>query len=93
MTTRIDLAEAHRLLSALERDLHRVETGEGDIEALREEVSQLAALLASPSPDSAKVHEGLHGVHGSLGEFSDTAVGGTARLADYVARIGRMLGM
>jgi hypothetical protein len=91
--SRIDLAEAHRLLSALERDLHRVEEGEGDVSALREEVKALAELLENPSADRSEVHEGLHAVRGRLDDFTDTAVGRTARLADYVARIGRMLGM
>lgn len=90
---RIDLAEAHRLLSALERDLHKVEAGQGDVSALREEVKALAAALESPSPDHGQVRQGLHSMHGTLSGLADTAAGGTLRLADYLARIGRMLGM
>jgi hypothetical protein len=89
----IDLAEARRLLLALERDLHQMEEGRGDVSAVREEVRALATLLESPSADELRMHERLRSVHGRLGEVSDGGVTRTARIADYVARIGRMLGM
>lgn len=90
---RIDLIEAHRLVSMLEQDLQRVEEGQGDLSALREEAKALSALLASPSPDHGRVAQDLHAIHGSLVDVADTAVGRTARVADYITRIGHMLGM
>jgi hypothetical protein len=91
--SRLDLREAHRLVSALERDLEKVESGAGDVAALREEVRALAALLESPSADPAHVSRQLHTMHANRSELIEGALGSTLKGADYVSRIGRMLGM
>lgn len=85
----VDLDEVARLVAALERDLAKVRAGSGDVDTLRGEVAQLRQALAAPETARDEVHEGLHGIRALLQKaeselFTD---------ADYVARIGRMLGM
>ena len=86
---RIDLEEVSRLVAALERDLEKVRTGAADIDTLRGEVTQLRRALASAAPAQGEVHEGLHGIRALLQKAEDELFAD----ADYVARIGRMLGM
>jgi hypothetical protein len=50
-------------------------------------VAQLREALDSPTPAHGEVHEGLHGIRALLQKAED------GLFADYVARIGRMLGM
>jgi hypothetical protein len=85
----IDLEEVSRLVAALEQDLEKVRAGAGDIDTLRGEVAQLREALASPAPAQGEVHEGLHGIRALLQKAEDELFAE----ADYVARIGRMLGM
>ena len=89
----IDLAEVHRLVEALERDLRRIDQGEGDVATLREEVRALGeALDRTAHPHEVAVQ--LHAVHGQLDDLSTTPIGrGTLKAAEYLARIGRMLGL
>jgi cell division septum initiation protein DivIVA len=83
----VDLDEVSRLVAALERDLEKVRSGAEDVETLRSEVAQLREALDSPAPAHGEVHEGLHGIRALLQKAED------GLFADYVARIGRMLGM
>ncbi len=85
----VDLEEVARLVAALERDLEKARSGQGDLDTLRGEVAQLRAALASPTPAHGEVHEGLHGIRALLQKAGDELFAD----ADYVARIGRMLGM
>jgi phage gp16-like protein len=85
----VDLDEVARLVAALERDLAKVRAGSGDVETLRGEVAQLRQALAAPETAHGEVHEGLHGIRALL----QKAEGELFTDADYVARIGRMLGM
>ena len=90
----IDLAEVHRLVEALERDLHRIDQGEGDVATLRDEVRALAEVLDRPSAHPQDVAVQLHAVHGQLDELATTPIGrGTLKAAEYLARLGRMLGL
>jgi hypothetical protein len=83
----VDLDEVSRLVAALERDLEKVRSGAEDVDTLRSEVAQLREALDSPTPAHGEVHEGLHGIRALLQKAED------GLFADYVARIGRMLGM
>jgi hypothetical protein len=92
----IDLAEVAGLIEALERDLAKVRQGSGDVATLRGEVEQLRAALQSPGDAADKVqevHEGLHGIRTLIHKVGDELVGDALKGADYVARIGRLLGM
>lgn len=88
----IDLAELTRLVEALERDLQKVRAGSSDLDSLRGEVEQLRALLHAPS-EPEELHEGLHGVRSVLKRVENELVGDALTASDYIARIGRMLGM
>lgn len=83
----VDLNEVKRLIQALEADLARVQAGTGDYSALEAEVEALRQALHAP--DDAHVRERLHGLHRFLDDAADTAFKGS----QYIADIGRMLGM
>jgi hypothetical protein len=85
----VDLEEVSRLIAALERDLEKARAGDGDIDTLRREVAQLRAALDAPAPTHGDVHDGLYGIRTLLQKAEDEFFAD----ADYVARIGRMLGM
>lgn len=92
-STGVDLREVTRLVEALENDLKKVqEGGTAELEALRSEVEQLRAVLQSPS-EGRELHEGLHGIRSLLHRLENELVGDALTASDYIARIGRMLGM
>jgi len=89
----VDLARVTQLVQALERDLAQVQAGSADVETLRSEVEQLRTALDSPGVAHGEVHERLHGIRALLHRAEDELVGDTLGVSDYLARIGRMLGM
>jgi hypothetical protein len=88
----VDLDEAARLVEALEHDLARLKSGRGDLDHLRADVEQLRAALASPQPHD-EVHGGLAGLREKLHGASDELLSDAIKAGDYIARIGRLLGM
>ena len=86
----IDLAEVRRLVAALESDLGQVQSGSKDVQALRDEVEALRAVLHA---DVAEVGPQLQKVHSSLGDMIDSIEAAAIVPADYIARIGRLLGL
>ena len=92
-TTSIDLAEVERLVAALERDLQAVRAGHGDLAPLRAEVEQLRAQLAQTDAAPAAMHDRLHGVRAALANVGDELFTDAVKGSDYLARIGRILGM
>lgn len=88
-TPPIDVDEVARLVAAIERDLEHVQAGRADLQALRDEVRALGALLDTSAADHA-MGEGLQQVHRRL---TDIAVEDGFKAADYLARIGRMLAL
>jgi hypothetical protein len=88
----IDLQEAARLVDALEQDLAQLKIGRGDLEHLRVDVEQLRAALASTRPNE-EVHGGLAGLHKKLHAATDELLTDAVKAGDYLARIGRLLGM
>jgi len=89
----VDLERVTRLVEALERDLAQVNAGSADVETLRGEVEQLRAALNAPGVAHEEVHERLHGIRALLHRAENELVGDTLGVSDYLARIGRMLGM
>ncbi len=87
----IDLKEASRLVDALEQDLAQLKTGHGDLEHLRADVEQLRVTLASSRPQD--VHGGLAGLREKLHAAGDELLDDAIKTGDYIARIGRLLGM
>ncbi len=90
---RIDLNEAERLVEALERDLARARRGEVDVGDLRGEVEQLRSALAADEVVHADVHRGLLGVRNRLHALGDELFDDALKAGDYIARLGRLLGM
>jgi len=88
----IDLAEVQRLVDALESDLAQVQSGSKDVQALRDEVEALRAVLQGADTASAVTPQ-LHKVHSSLDDLIDSIEAAALVPADYIARIGRLLGM
>jgi hypothetical protein len=88
----IDLQEAARLVDALERDLAQLKSGEGDLDHLRADLEQLRSTLAS-SKQHDEVHGGLAGLREKLHAVSDELLDDAIKTGDYIARIGRLLGM
>lgn len=88
----VDLEEAARLIDALEQDLAQFKSGRGDLDHLRADVEQLRSALASAQPHE-DVHGGLSGLREKLHAASDELLADAVRTGDYIARIGRLLGM
>jgi hypothetical protein len=89
---KVDLDEAARLVDALERDLAQLKSGRGDLDHLRADVEQLRAALASAQPHE-EVHGGLTGLREKLHAAGDELLSDAIKTGDYIARIGRLLGM
>ena len=94
MTSRanVDLDAVARLVEQLERDLAQLRAGGGSTDTLRAEVEQLRALLDRAAPH-AEVHEGLTGMRERLHALTDEVVTDVVKSGDYIARIGRLLGL
>jgi len=88
----VDLEETARLIDALEQDLAQLKSGQGDFDHLRADVEQLRAALASAQSQD-EVHGGLAGLREKLHAASDELLTDAIRAGDYIARIGRLLGM
>lgn len=89
---RVDLDEVSALVEQLERDLARVKSGGADIDTLRAEVERLRTALAATGEDGT-VHAGLHGVRDRMAALSDELTVDAFKGGDYLARIGRLLGL
>jgi len=89
----VNLEEATRLVEALERDLEKVGEGAGSVETLRSEVDQLRAALGADQPERADVHTGLENVRNVLHRAGDELFDDAVKVGEYVAQIGRMLGL
>lgn len=87
----VDLDEVQKLVDQLERDIEKARAGAGDVETLRREVEALRVALSAPEPEHHAVRERLHGVRETLDEASESSF--AVKAGDYIARIGRMLGM
>ncbi len=85
----VDLDAVSKLVHELERDLDRLQHGSGDVEALRGEVRALGIALKAPAPEDQRIHHGLINIRSVVSTIEDDVL----IVADYAARIGRMLGM
>ena len=88
----VDLAEVRRLVQALESDLAQVQSGSKPVDALRDEVEALRLALHQAEPAHA-VAGRLDTLRHSLTETIDSLEAAAIVPADYIARIGRLLGL
>ena len=89
----VNLEAAAALIAALERDLKKVSGDSRDIQRLRDEVETLKNVLNSPVRRHHWVKEGLHSIREVFENALDTAVAKGLKGSQYVAEIGRILGM
>ena len=89
----IDFEEVERLVHALEQDLAKVRSGSRDVQLLRDEIETLKNVLNSPIRRHHWVREGLHGMRQAIENGWDTVVADGFKAGQYVAEIGRILGM
>jgi hypothetical protein len=89
----IDFEEVSRLVHALERDLARARGGSRDVQILRDEVETLKNVLSSPIRRHHWVREGLHAVRGAAENALETALADGLKAGQYIAEMGRILGM
>ena len=89
----VNLDEVAHLVEQLEHDLEKARTGGASVDTLRAEVEQLRAALSVAEPSHDDVQESLHGVRTKLDELGDDLKSGALTGSDYLARIGRLLGL
>ncbi|MCI3950563.1 MAG: hypothetical protein K0R53_48 [Burkholderiales bacterium] len=90
---RVDLEQVSRLIEALEEDLKQVRSGSHDIQRLRDEVETLKNVLNSPVRRHHWVRDGLHGIREVIETALDKAKTEGFKGTQYIAEIGRILGM
>jgi hypothetical protein len=64
-----------------------------DLQRLRDEVQTLKNVLNSPVRRSHWVAEGLHGIRDAVDDALDAAVAQGLKGGQYIAEIGRILGL
>jgi len=89
----IDLEAVAGLVAALERDLQKVSADSRDLKRLRDEVQTLKNVLNSPVRRHNWVRDGLHSIRESFSNLMDEAATDVLKGGQYVAEIGRILGM
>ena len=89
----VDLAAVEKLVAELEADLQRTSGSSTDIQRLRDEVATLKNVLNSPVRRPHWVKEGLHGVRDVFERVTDEVVTDGVKGSQYVAEIGRILGL
>jgi hypothetical protein len=89
----VDLEAVERLIRALEDDLAAVRGGSRDIQLLKDEVDTLKNVLNSPIRRHHWVREGLHGMREAIENGLETVAADGVKAGQYIAEIGRILGM
>ena len=89
----VNLEAAARLVAALERDLQKVSGDSRDLQRLRDEVETLKNVLNSPVRRHHWVRDGLHSIRESFSNVMDEAATDVLKGGQYVAEIGRILGL
>lgn len=92
-TQELDLEEATRLIEALEHDLGKISGNAQDIQRIRDEVQTLRNVLNSPVRRHHWVRDGLHSIRDEFENALDAAVSSGLKGSQYIAEIGRILGM
>jgi cell division septum initiation protein DivIVA len=91
--TEIDLKEVAKLIDALEQDLKKVQSGSQDVQLLRDEVETLKNVLNSPVQRHHWVRDSLHGIRERFEHALDATVAEGLKAGQYIAEIGRILGL
>lgn len=89
----VDLEAVSKLVAEMEEDLKKMSGSSPDVQRLRDEVATLRNVLDSPVRRSHWVAEGLHGVHDVFDRVKDEVVADGVKGGQYIAEIGRILGL
>lgn len=89
----VDLTKVGRLVDELSRDLERIPAGSPDIERLRDEVRTLKSMLDAPAHRHHSIKDGLHSIREGIDAALDVVVAQGVKGGQYIAEIGRILGM
>ncbi len=89
----IDFAAVEKLIHGLERDLAKVRGGSSDVRLLQDEVETLKNVLSSPVRRHHWVREALDDMRRSIERGVDEAVADGFKASQYLAEIGRILGL
>ena len=88
-----NVEEVRKLVTALEHDLAKAESGSADVQALRAEVEALRRALNSPETGHGWLRDALQSLHSSIDSAAETAKVDAAIVGPYIATIGRILGL
>ena len=89
----VDLEEVGKLVEALERDLEKIHSDSSDVQRLKDEVQTLKNVLGSPIRRHRWVRDGLQSIREVFETALDKAVADGLKGGQYLAEIGRILGM
>jgi hypothetical protein len=89
----VDIAEARRLLDALERDVQGLDGSAPDLDVLRAEIQALRRVLHTDSSTPEELQSGLHGMRDRLHDFPEELKGDAFQAGRYLAELGRILGL
>ncbi len=89
----VDLDEVRRLVDTLEADLAQAQQGRLDPDRLRTEVEALRAALGADQGRDEHVARGLQGLRERMHQLGDTLFDDAVKSGEYIARIGRLLGL
>ncbi len=88
-SSEIDLDAVAKLVEKLEQDLATIQGSKVDVQRLKDEVQTLKNVLHSPVRRHHWVRDALHGIRDAF----DTVAAKGAKGSQYIAEIGRILGM
>ncbi|MFP5405472.1 MAG: hypothetical protein ACLGHY_03710 [Gammaproteobacteria bacterium] len=89
----IDLDEISRLIDALERDLARARVDSSRIDSLRAEVEQLRTMLGAEEPATEDLQRELSGLRDLMHRLGDELINDAFEGGQYIAQLGRILGL
>jgi DNA gyrase/topoisomerase IV subunit A len=89
----VDLEQVGKLVEALERDLENIRSDSTAVQRLKDEVQTLKNVLGSPVRRHHWVRDGLQSIRDVFETARDTAVADGLKGGQYLAEIGRILGM
>lgn len=89
----VDIAEARRLLDALERDVQGLDGSATNLAVLRAEIQALRQVLHTDSSTPEEMQSGLHGMRDRLHDFPEELKGDAFQAGRYLAELGRILGL
>ncbi len=89
----VDLHKVDELVAALEQDIAKISGDSPELQRLKDELQTLRNVLDSPVRRHHWVRDGLHGIRESIDAVVDEIVLDGIKGSQYVAQIGRILGL